>query len=113
MKSQIFLKLPKRPRFPVLIRRIQGHSMLPVLPPGTLVWGWCWFQQLKVGSVVIFVHDNKEKIKRVSEIKVNEIYVLGDHSETSIDSRQFGWILKEQVYAKVFWPRAPKDRASS
>ncbi len=83
--------------------------MMPVLPPTTLIWGFKWFNTLKVGSVVIFEHDNKEKIKRISEIKDGKLYLLGDHPEASTDSRNFGWIETDVVVAKVIWPRVPKS----
>jgi nickel-type superoxide dismutase maturation protease len=97
--------------WPLVLRKVQGHSMVPVLPPGTNVWGNHWFQKLAVGDVIIFVHDGKEKIKRIAEIDGDQLYVLGDHEETSTDSRHFGWISRELVTAKVFWPHAPKSRS--
>lgn len=100
-------------RWPIIIRKIHGHSMMPVLPPGTYVWATPIIRRLSVGDTVIFIHDNREKIKRVSEIKDDELYVLGDHPEASKDSRQFGWIKRESVQGKVFWPHAPRTRAEN
>lgn len=97
--------------FPVMVRKVSGHSMMPVLPPKTLVWGFRWYNRLKVGDIVIFCHDNKEKIKRIHEIRGDELFLLGDHSEASTDSREFGSIPTSEVLAKVIWPRAPKERA--
>ena len=85
--------------------------MIPVLPPGTIIFGWCWYRRIRIGDVVVFHHDNKEKIKRIDKIDQGRFYVLGDHSSASSDSRDFGWIHKDTVIAKVFWPRAPKHRA--
>lgn len=87
--------------------------MMPVLPPGTHVWATAWFKKLAVGDTVIFIHEGKEKIKRISEIKNGELYVLGDHPEASKDSRQFGWIQSSTVEGKLFWPHAPKSRAEN
>jgi nickel-type superoxide dismutase maturation protease len=100
-------------RWPFIIRRVQGHSMMPVLPPGTTVWGWRWYHELKIGDVIIFLHDGKEKIKRINDLDNNTVFVLGDHPETSTDSRQFGWVSRENIVATVFWPHAPKNRAES
>lgn len=83
--------------------------MVPVLPPGTRVWGVTWFRSLKSGDVVIFMQDGKEKIKRISEIKDGEIFLLGDHPETSTDSRQFGWLPIESAKAKIIWPRVKPE----
>ena len=98
-------------RRPFILRCVHGHSMVPVLPPGTYVWGNAWYKKLKVGDTVIFEHDGREKIKRIAEIEEDRLFVLGDHPESSTDSRQFGWIPRSSVIAKVFWPHAPKNRA--
>jgi signal peptidase I len=100
-------------RWPIIIRRVSGHSMMPVLPPGTYVWGKRRYKKLQVGDTVIFEHQGKEKIKRISQIKDNELYVLGDHPEASTDSRQFGWIDEKFVIAKVIWPHSPINRAEN
>jgi nickel-type superoxide dismutase maturation protease len=99
--------------WPIIIRKIHGHSMVPVLPPGTYVWASRWFKKLEAGDTVIFLHENREKIKRISEIKNDELFVLGDHPESSTDSRHFGSIKRDTVLAKVIWPHAPKSRAEN
>lgn len=99
--------------WPLFVRVISGHSMVPVLPPGTYVWATPWFSQLKAGDVVVFFHNGKEKIKRISDLRDNEMYVLGDHTESSTDSRHFGWIPKDSVRGKVIWPNAKKVQAES
>lgn len=111
MKSQKSSVLPRKPKRPVIVRRIYGHSMLPVLPPGTLVLGLLWFRRIRPGDIVIFEHDGKEKIKRVDQLEGNKLYLLGDHQETSTDSRHFGWVPRETVIAKLVWPQAPRHRA--
>lgn len=78
--------------------------MIPVLPPKTLVLGSGYFRKLKIGHVVVISHDGKEKIKRIDKLEGNKVYVLGDHPETSTDSRHFGWIPKKRVVARIFWP---------
>ena len=99
---------PKKAKAPLLVRRVVGHSMLPVLPPGTLVVGIRHFRRLKPGHVVVVIHDGKEKIKRIDQIKDNQVYVLGDHGDGSSDSRHFGWLKVESVKAKIIWPRAKR-----
>lgn len=90
----------------LILRRVVGHSMVPALPPGTLVFGiGIYFGEFKPGQIVIIDHDGKEKIKRIDKIEDNKIFVLGDHLDTSIDSRQFGWLPFEAIKALVIWPR--------
>lgn len=89
----------------IIVRRVVGHSMMPVLLPGMLVFGVRYFRKPKQGHVVMIYHDGKEKIKRIDQVKGDEIYVLGDHPQTSTDSRSFGWIPVACVKAKIFWPR--------
>lgn len=95
---------------PFTIRKVSGHSMMPTLPPKTMVWGFRWFNRLKVGDVIIFKHQGREKIKRIDKIKEDKLFVLGDHREASSDSRDYGWVETEEVIAKVIWPRVPTSR---
>lgn len=113
MKSQKSLPKPKKPklRWPFQLREVSGHSMMPVLPPGTLVIGLRWYRKLKPGNIVIFCHEGKEKIKRMQDQNDTQVYVVGDYKIASTDSRQFGWIDKDEVRARVIWPHAPKHRA--
>lgn len=85
--------------------------MVPVLPPNTLVFGLKKAGKLKPGHVVVVVHEGKEKIKRISEIKEDEVFLLGDHPETSTDSRHFGWLPLESVVARVVWPRTKQQHS--
>ncbi len=94
--------------WPLMVRRVSGHSMVPVLPPGTLVIGWKFFRNLKPNDIVIFLHDGKEKIKRISTIESDKLFLLGDHEDASTDSRHFGLIDQSLVCAKVILPHSPK-----
>lgn len=81
---------------------------MPVLPPGTYVWGIRWFRKLVVGDTIIFLHEGKEKIKRIADMRSADLFVVGDHADASTDSRHFGWIPKDSVVAKIIWPHAPR-----
>lgn len=82
--------------------------MLPILPPGTLIIGFAWLRATNIERVVVIEHNGKEKIKRIQDTREGEIYVVGDHEETSTDSRHFGWIPKDTVLARVIWPRTKR-----
>jgi len=97
--------------WPIMIRRVHGHSMVPVLPPGTLVLGWRWFTRLPPGKVIIFSRDGRETIKRLDRVELEGLIVLGDHPETSTDSRHYGAIPRQSVESVVIWPRTAEVQA--
>lgn len=109
------MKLPRfsgRPRSlnPFLLRRVTGHSMMPVLPPKTLVIGWRFFGRLRPSQVVIIQHNGLEKVKRIEKVLGDgSLFVVGDYAESSTDSRQFGAVDPRQVVAKVIWPSTKSE----
>jgi phage repressor protein C with HTH and peptisase S24 domain len=90
----------------LVVRKVMGHSMLPVLPPGTTVYGLKRFRKLKPGRVIIVLIEGKEKIKRVDQVKDNQVFVVDDHPDGTADSHDFGWLPEDSVVAQVVWPRA-------
>ncbi len=104
LKSLPKLSKPKL-RQPILVRRVVGFSMVPVLLPGTLVWARGVFWRLKRGNIVIVLHEGREKIKRIAEVDGQHVYVLGDNPARSTDSREFGWLPRSQVIGKVITRR--------
>jgi len=78
--------------------------MLPVLKDGQLVLAFKK-TKLRPGSIVIVKRKDKEIIKRLNKIRGNKLYILGDNLVRSTDSREFGWITKEDVLATVIWPK--------
>lgn len=97
---------------PLMIRRVQGHSMVPVLPPGTLVIALRWFRTLKPERVIVFERHNREIVKRIDHLTSDGLYVLGDHPETSTDSREYGPIPSSSVLGVVVWPHTAKVLAA-
>jgi len=91
--------------YPLIIRRIVGQSMFPALSPNRLILASGFFRRINKGDVVVFEHQGLDKIKRVTALRGSQLYVLGDNTTASSDSRIFGWIEATDVKAKVIWPR--------
>lgn len=94
----------------IYIRRIVGDSMLPGLYPGSLVVGVS-SRRRRIGDVVMLRHNGTEKIKRLAKIRPDQVYVVGDNPGSSTDSRDFGWLPQEVIFARIVWPRVHKKPA--
>ena len=88
-------------RWPIIIRKISGISMVPDLSPGQIIFAISPYRKLRVGDIIVFTHDNTEKIKRIAAIDEHGIHVRGDNSSFSTDSRHFGPIPPNSVRAMV------------
>lgn len=78
--------------------------MAPALEPGQIVVALAP-KRLRTGMVVVVRHDNLEKIKRVQQLRPNQLFIVGDNPGASTDSRHFGWLDKSTVVGTVVWPR--------
>ncbi|MBI4894921.1 MAG: S26 family signal peptidase [Candidatus Aenigmarchaeota archaeon] len=58
-----------------------------------------------VGDIVVIKVPGRDilMIKRISEIKKNRVYIIGDNEEHSTDSRYFGFVSSDRVVAKVLF----------
>lgn len=88
----------------LLVRRVVGKSMWPVLDPEQVVVAMRK-RRYTEEDVVIIWHNGREKIKRVREVSGKRYDVRGDNPSQSTDSRQFGLIEHHDIIAKVIWPR--------
>ncbi len=79
--------------------------MVPTLRPRTIVVATDRYKRLVAGDIVLIRHGGLEKIKRVSQIKADRVFVVGDNQDHSTDSRTFGWLHQSAIIAKVIWPR--------
>ncbi len=95
-------------RFPIVFRRVRNGSMAPKLLPGQLIMATRLFRKLHAGQVVIVERDNKQLVKRIERIVDNKLFVIGDNLPASVDSRQFGWLDRRSVVARVFRPNTAK-----
>lgn len=89
----------------LIIRRISGTSMVPLLRPGMIIIATEMYTSLRPNDIVAIKHDGLEKTKRLTKISDGKVYVLGDNPVASTDSRHFGWLPISVVRAKVIWPR--------
>jgi nickel-type superoxide dismutase maturation protease len=99
MTSRASLPKPKKPKL-FIVRRVAGDSMAPTLTQGAIVLAWRP-RRLAVGDIVVLRHKGLEKIKRITAIQDEQIFVTGDNLHASTDSRHFGWLPRSTVIAKL------------
>lgn len=94
----------KRTSLPLLLRRVKGDGMYPTLEKGQLVLVRRR-SVLKVDDIIVFLRNGAEKVKRITGIEGNFLYVLGDNPRYSTDSRHYGYISRDTVVGTVIFPR--------
>lgn len=92
------------PKRLLMIRRVTGRGMYPVLEPGALVIA-LRKRRYHEEDVIILLHNGIEKIKRIWMVRAGHYDVRGDNPSRSTDSRQFGLIKHEAIAGKIIWPR--------
>lgn len=85
-------------------RRVKGGSMLPALKEGQIILGINCIKY-NPGDIVMLSHRGIEKVKRVKKIVEGMVYLIGDNPSSSLDSRDFGYVDRSCIYARVIWPR--------
>lgn len=93
-----------------MLYRVQGHSMEPFCREGDFAFTLP-FLRPKIGDVVVAKYGEKLLLKRVQKINGKKYWLQGDNEKLSTDSRNFGWISKEQVLGKTFVVRKTKALA--
>lgn len=80
--------------------------MSPTLREGqnVLSFNWAYLgRKPKVGDIVIVKQNDKELVKRVQKVSGNEVFVVGDNTKESTDSRYFGGVDIEDIVGKVVY----------
>jgi nickel-type superoxide dismutase maturation protease len=86
--------------------KISGHSMAPKIKnqDSVLASGiYYWFFSPKINDVVVFSYKNNNLVKRIAGIKNGKYFLQGDNKNDSLDSRKFGFILRNQILGKVIY----------
>jgi type IV secretory pathway protease TraF len=80
--------------------------MIPEFAPGE--WVLVRYNtKFEIGDVVLIDFKERIDIKRVTKIISDQVFVQGDNSEVSIDSRQYGAVRKDRIVGKVIY-RLPR-----
>lgn len=79
------------------VRRVAGSSMTPTLKSGDLLL--FARKKYKLNDIVLFDHEGREKVKRISGIEPGGVVLLGDNPQCSTDSREFGVLNGEVIKA--------------
>lgn len=80
--------------------------MVPAYAPGERVivkYGASY----EVGDVVLVDFKDRIDIKRVKQISGDQVFIEGDNTAVSVDSRQYGAVKNTRVIAKVIY-RLPR-----
>ncbi len=81
--------------------KIRDESMLPTLKPGDYLFVNKFSKKLFTMDIIVFKHDDKFLVKRIEKIFGDKIFVIGDNTSSSTDSRTLGYIDKNSVVGKV------------
>lgn len=81
---------------------VSGLSMLPTYKGGELVLIKKSFLKLESGDIVVVKPKGYPlAIKRIVAIKGDLVFVQGDNTQNSIDSRTYGWLNLKNIEGKV------------
>lgn len=87
-------------KFPFVLYKVEGTSMLPTLKPGQRILVYRW-GKAKVGDLIVFKKEAKTMVKRVVRVEGEQRYVKGDNERASSYSREWGSIEEKEVMGVV------------
>jgi hypothetical protein len=82
------------------IRRVFGSSMEPALLPGDIIIARKP-GKLKTGDIIMADIDDREVIKRITELKGDTVHLEGDNKSASTDSRSYGAVPRSAIVGIV------------
>ena len=69
-----------------------------------LVFNWAYiFSKPKIGDMVVVKVNGQEIVKRIQKIDGRLVFVTGDNTKDSFDSRKLGLINLENIVGKIIW----------
>ena len=89
-------------KWPLISRKVVGHSMEPELNAGESVLASPLLSAGK-GDVVIARVEGRDMIKRVGQVTDKYVLLVGDNPADSHDSRVYGEVSKRNILGKVFY----------
>ena len=81
--------------------------MAPTYKPGAIIiinHG----RHFKVGDVVVAFMGGKEVLKRIVDMHDGRVFLEGDNTKKSVDSRHHGWLNDRHIVGRVVWPKRKK-----
>lgn len=88
----------------IFLRRVTGESMWPTYRNGQIVLVR-YTLNYKIGDVVVAIMNRREVVKRIVYMDGNKVFLVGDNTQASTDSRTHGWILDRDIVGRVVGSR--------
>lgn len=96
-------------RWVLFVGYVPTESMEPTIPRGSIVLAVRNVRKIRPGEIVVFLHERKMLIKRITVIyekgeTVAGFYVLGDNQNESLDSRfwEYPLVFSSVLIGRVF-----------
>ncbi len=91
-------------KWPLIVRRVVGHSMEPTLREGRIVLA-SPLLPIGKGDIVVAKVEDREIIKRVSEVTNEGYFLRGDNKTHNRDSHRFGVVKRANVLGRVLFAK--------